>query len=221
MISYHGQESIKCKYLTRFLNAVSASEVVVLARRYDECGDENVTLLGGTLGFYGYKYFSQELGIPQWLLRLVEEILLGMNEAEGLKFAERFLNAVPVGVDLNTIKSRLVVARMNRLLTLVDLEKYRGEIILVRSLHTHKIVGDASENNRLVALRKANDLIRRENYASVQYLRDCLVHSLSGEDAKSADTAAWVAAYSQKSGFNIEARNAAILAESEALLKEL
>lgn len=51
-----------------------------------------------------HSVYEKELGIPEWLARLEDTIFEGLPVAEAKLWPERFIKAIPEGVDLEPIK---------------------------------------------------------------------------------------------------------------------
>jgi hypothetical protein len=95
MKAYHGSEEIKRKYVERMQAHIAADELVRGARWNDGKG----CAIGCTLNKYNHKAYETELGLPEWLAILEDEIFENVSVEYSKDFPLRFLQAIPVGAD--------------------------------------------------------------------------------------------------------------------------
>lgn len=100
MLTFHNDPQIKEKYLARLKTHAAADEIIQGTRWANGKG----CAIGCTLEKYDHKGFETELGIPEWLARLEDRIFEGLPNADAKNFAVDFLEAVPVGVELERVK---------------------------------------------------------------------------------------------------------------------
>lgn len=96
VISFHGDEQIKQKYLTRVRNHRLADQIVQGVYWEDGKG----CAVGCTVHSSNHWAYQDELGIPNQLAYVQEFLFENMSNADAKMFPERFLRAIPVGVDL-------------------------------------------------------------------------------------------------------------------------
>jgi hypothetical protein len=103
MKTFHGKQEIKDKYLARVRAHAAADEII-----RDSYWEKSSAIVY-TIHSKNPKIYETELGIPEWLARLEDELFewLPLNLAK--QWPERFLNAIPVGVDLNIIKTHFMI----------------------------------------------------------------------------------------------------------------
>lgn len=104
MLSYHSDSTVKEKYVNRMRAHIAADELV------RGIGFENGKgcMVGCTLNKYDHKAFETELGIPEWMAHLVDELHEGISDdysPGGVPFALAFLKAVPEGIDLSSTEN--------------------------------------------------------------------------------------------------------------------
>jgi hypothetical protein len=105
MIAYHGDPSIKEKYLAR-VRAHRAADNLVRGVGWK---DGKGCAIGCTLESYDHERYPIELGIPVKLARLEDAIFEGLPDDEAMEWPERFLSAIRPGADLSMVWPRFAV----------------------------------------------------------------------------------------------------------------
>ena len=105
ILSYHNDESIKNKYVERMRDHIAAEELVRGIGFYKGRG----CAIGCTLDNYDRAQYPIELGIPLWIGEIEEVLFEGMSEEKSEKFPLQFLENIPVGVDLEQVKSPFLI----------------------------------------------------------------------------------------------------------------
>ena len=100
MKAYHNDSSIKEKYLAR-VRAHREADEILQGFGYWEDGKE--CAVGCTLHSSKHDAYETELGIPVRLAYLEDSIFEGLPVDLAKSWPERFLNAIPVGADLEKI----------------------------------------------------------------------------------------------------------------------
>ena len=96
VISFHGSEEIKRKYLTRVRRRRLTGRLVQgLGEKKGKGGAIWCTLLSSNCWSY-----EDDLGIPNQLAFLEDELFEALSSDQAMLFPEQFLEAIPVGVDL-------------------------------------------------------------------------------------------------------------------------
>ncbi len=105
MLSYHSNSGLKEKYVLRMQAHIDADELI------RGVGFENGRgcAVGCTLNSYDHKAFETELGIPEWMARLLDTLHENTSDKVWPTLAIKFLNTVPVGKDLEPIKHQLSI----------------------------------------------------------------------------------------------------------------
>ena len=102
MLAFHGDKAIKSKYLRR----------VVAHRRADELirgvgwEDGRGCAVGCTLNQYSHSQYQIELGIPEVIAHLEDNLFESLPEKLAMTWPSRFLRAIPVGADLSMVWCR-------------------------------------------------------------------------------------------------------------------
>src|SRR3990167_9343549 len=77
--------------------------------------------------------YETGLGIPEWLARLEDTIFEGLPKADAMKWPEQFLEAIPVGVDLEPVKWKfcayLMKENIDRVLALKISDDLKKEVV--------------------------------------------------------------------------------------------
>lgn len=94
--SFHGNELIKQKYLTRVREHRIADEIVKGYYWKDGKG----CAVGCTLHSSNHWCYEDELGIPNHLAYIQDELFEALSNPEAKMFPEQFLEIIPVGMDL-------------------------------------------------------------------------------------------------------------------------
>lgn len=103
MISYHNKKAIKTKYVARMKEHMLADELV----RGIGWNGERGCAVGCTLHNYKHNSYELELGIPSCLAR-IEDVLFE-HMVNWKQFPLKFLEAIPVGVDLEPVVGKLIL----------------------------------------------------------------------------------------------------------------
>ena len=121
MKAFHNDQSIKDKYVKRMEEHIKADELI--------CGmgfkNSRGCAVGCTLNKYEHKQYEIELGVPQWLARLEDSIFENMNVQKSKSFPLEFLNAVPLGVDLNKILKPFLIYVLEDTLKTFDHDTFK------------------------------------------------------------------------------------------------
>ena len=116
---------------------------------------------GKDLPYDGHRYFESELGIPEWLARLNDKIFEGLPGGDNTEFAVDFLQAIPVGVDLESIKwkfcSYLLKENIERVLSLKIKDELKEQVVnaIRQVLVVHETAIKTNEWNESAAARSA------------------------------------------------------------------
>ena len=105
LISFHGKQQIKDKYLKRLKIHYDADQII--KGTYWENGKG--CAVGCTVHSGKHDSFETELGIT-WRLAILEDSLFEkLPNKEAKEFPIQFLNAIPVGVDTNIIFKKFII----------------------------------------------------------------------------------------------------------------
>jgi hypothetical protein len=216
-VSYHGDAAVKEKYVARFAKH-RALDQVVQGTGFDP-GTGRGCFVGCTLNRYDHSAFETELGWPQWLARLADAIFEGLPREEAPQFGTDLLAAVPIGIDLNPIKDRLAVRRIDRLIALqqTNLDKYGQQVDaaihqvisalnIVRNYHESESGDESAARSAAWSARSAAESAARSAESAAR--------SAAESAARSAESAARSAAWSAESA----AESAAYKTERNDLL---
>lgn len=112
MLSYLNDPTVKTKYVERFAQHRAHDQVI------QGLGFENGLgcFVGCTLDAYDHSRFPIELGWPIELAYLADAIFEGIPKVEAAQFGTDLLAAVPTGVNLSRVVSRVQIAMHRRAL---------------------------------------------------------------------------------------------------------
>lgn len=99
MLSFHGDQNIKDKYIARVKAHAAADEI----RKGVYWENGKGCAVGCTIHSREHAAYETELGIPEEIARLEDGIFEGLPNKIAKKFPLRFLTAIPVGVDLSKV----------------------------------------------------------------------------------------------------------------------
>jgi hypothetical protein len=110
MKAFHGDSAVKEKCLARLKAHHEADEII------QGTGFENGhgCAVGCTLNNYDHSAYENELGLPRWLAHLEDRIFEGLPAKDAQQFAVDFLEAVPVGADVEKVRWLLAIQRHTR-----------------------------------------------------------------------------------------------------------
>ena len=100
MLSFNNDPKIKQKYLERVQAHAKADEIIHGVYWQDGKG----CAVGCTIHSDKHSAYETELGLPEWLARLEDTLFEHLPNERAQRFPAQFLSAIPVGVDLATVK---------------------------------------------------------------------------------------------------------------------
>ena len=182
MKAFRGDPAVKEKYLAR-LKAHHAADEIIQGTGYD---GSHGCAVGCTLNKYDHLAYEHELGLPQWLARLEDRIFEGLPAVEAQRFAVDFLEAVPVGANVDKVRWHLAIQRHTqaRDSLLKNKEPYAVQCVAaieqVIAYCELEILGSAAES--AAAARSAAESAAESAAWSAES---------AAESAESAESAAW------------------------------
>jgi len=120
MRAFHKDPKVKEKYIERVRSHQIADEII--KGQYWENGKG--CAVGCTVHSSNHNSYEDELGIPRWLARLQDKLFEGMSNEDAKLFPLKFLEAIPLGVDLEKSKAPFFVFLLQTVLTDFDNYKY-------------------------------------------------------------------------------------------------
>ena len=107
MLSFHGKQEIKDLYMARLKEHHRLDEIIQ-GTGYDGARG---CAVGCTLNNYSHSAYEKELGLPAWIAHLEDKLFEGVSKEQASKFAVAFLEAIPVGVDVEPVRWKLAIWR--------------------------------------------------------------------------------------------------------------
>lgn len=110
--AFHGDATIREKYIKRVRKHRLRDELVKGFgwERGKGCA------IGCTLEAYDHNRYPIELGLPTWIAHLEDAIFENLPSAEAQLWPERFLEAITPGANVDLIKHKLIMRRIDRLI---------------------------------------------------------------------------------------------------------
>lgn len=71
---------------------------------------------GCSLNNYDHSQWPVELGLPEWMAHLFDEIFEGLPNSDAMAFATDLPRRIPVGVDLKPVQHWIAISRIDRML---------------------------------------------------------------------------------------------------------
>jgi len=128
MKAFHNDSAIKEKYLKRVRDHQAADELIRgIGYEKQKDGVFRGCAVGCTLNGYSHQDYETELGIPEWLARVEDTLFEGMNKKKSETWPERFLEAIPIGVDLDPIKPKFFIMLLEHTIGSMDRIQYDQE----------------------------------------------------------------------------------------------
>jgi len=142
MQAFHNNPAIKEKYLARVRAHAAADEII--HGKYWE--DGKGCAVGCTIHSGNHAAYETELGIPQWLARVEDRLFEGMTNGTSMTWPIRFLEAIPVGADLQPIFIPFLIIIVERARTHFDHKKYPQQLKAIDDV-LNKLKANASEKD--------------------------------------------------------------------------
>ncbi len=120
MRAFHNDPKIKEKYLNRVTAHEKADEIVQGIYWENDRG----CAVGCTLHSADHSAYETELGIPKWLARVEDTLFEGMPIDDAKLWPRKFLEVIPVGVDLEQVKAPFLIYVLNSALESFDNKKH-------------------------------------------------------------------------------------------------
>jgi len=213
LIAYHGDPAIKAKYLTRVREHARLDHLVQGIGWHEGRG----CAVGCTLESYNHSRYPIELGIPEWLAHLEDQIFEELPWEAARTWPERFLVAIPVGADLAPVQWQQAIWRHTRQLdALKDNAKpyateVRDAIRLVVDYCRARLDGTATEEQRNAAWSAAWSATASAAESAWARLG---VRSAAWSAARAAESAAESAAASVSTSASASAYSASVWSTS-------
>jgi hypothetical protein len=199
LIAYHGDPAIKKTYLARVREHARLDHLVQGTGWKNGKG----CAVGCTLEAYDHARYPIELGVPEWLAHLEDGIFEELPWDDARTWPERFLDAIPVGADLEPVQWQQAIWRHERQLAALEgnaepcAQQVRDAIGLVIDYCRARLDGTATEEQRKAARSAA------------AWSAESAAESAESAAAWSAESAAESAAWSAASAAAWSAESAA------------
>ena len=112
MLSFHNDIEVKNKYIDRIKNHMMMDNIIQGTGWQNGKG----CAVGCTLESYDHSRYPVELGLPEWLARLEDSIFEGLSKEESKKWPILFLESINIGVNVENVKHKLAILRLERLI---------------------------------------------------------------------------------------------------------
>ena len=142
MLAYHGDLSIKEKYLARI--RLHAAHDEIIKGLYWEKGKG--CAVGCTIHGSDHGAYERELGIPRTIAHMEDAMFEHLPNVVAMKFPERFLAAITPGADLSLVMSRLMLWLLvdpdDGVILFADAEDAKSAIERIAALYERQLSGD-------------------------------------------------------------------------------
>lgn len=142
MEAFSNDPKIKAKYLARVKAHRLADDLVQGTGWANGKG----CAVGCTLEIYEHSRYETELGIPEWLAYVEDEIFEELDENDAMLWPEIFLSAINPGADLNKIKGPFLIFILQSILDTFDHKKYPEVLQIINSVIDLWTIGGTEED---------------------------------------------------------------------------
>lgn len=155
MQAYLNDESLKSKTVA----AMKADVKTEALRQGHYWNGKNGCFVGCVIRGNSHLDFELKLGVPRLLARLADRIFEGLTYKDAKKFSVDFLNAIPVGADLNAVWDKfahfMLVDKEHGLIRFAKKATTKKSIQDIANLYQRKINGEKIDANQWIKLRGA------------------------------------------------------------------
>ncbi len=147
LLSFHGDKEIKKKYVDRLKAHAKADELI--KGSYWENGKG--CAVGCTIHSNKHNAYEVELGLPEWLAFLEDQLFEGLSNKHAKRFAVDFLLSIPIGKNLKRVKWQFcdyVLEQDYKLVQKLAISKELKILISEAIRGSQKLHKDAIKNNR-------------------------------------------------------------------------
>lgn len=188
VLSYHDDKAVKTKFVARARAHQKADEIVKGQYWEDGKGCAVGCLVHGS----SHNKLAEELAIPLQMAYLIDRLFEGMPIEAAKKFPLRFVQAIPVGADLEKVMDRFFLALLSdpkQGVMLSANDSVRSRIQTVIALYTRQVAADyPSAQEWRAAYSAADSAASSAAYSAADRAADRAADS-------AADSAAYSAAY--------------------------
>jgi hypothetical protein len=158
-VTFHGNPELKRYYLKRIQRHLKMDNLI------QGIGWENGKgcAVGCTLEKYDYAAYETDLGIPEWMARVEDRIFEALPYKEAVAWPEKFLRAIPVGVDLSTVFLPFVESLKEY--AIKPLEKQGVDIRYITSMVDYFARGGHTNDASIEIDKTVNIIINAAEYA--------------------------------------------------------
>ena len=199
-LSYHNDNAIKTKFVARARGHQKADEIV----KGQYWGDGKGCAVGCLVHSSSHLQLSSELGIPLGMARLIDRLFEGMPTENAKKFPLRFVQAIPVGKDLNAVMDRYYFTLLSdeKMGSIAFAShKVKPSIQTVIDLYARRIAKDNPSTEEWIKARRAD----AASYAAAAYAAAAYAAAADAAD----DDAAYAAAAAAAAAYAADAADAA------------
>lgn len=109
LLAFHNDPKVRAKYTRRVRLHAAHDEIV--KGQYWENGKG--CAVGCILHSSDHAAAESELGLPAWLMHLVDDIFEALSNADAKVFPAQFLRAIPTGADLAPVRDQFLAWLMD------------------------------------------------------------------------------------------------------------
>jgi hypothetical protein len=177
MLTFNNDKKVKAHYVARVRAHQKADEII----HGEYWADGKGCAVGCTIHGSDHSAYERELGIPRIIARLEDRIFEGMNNGKSQKFPLRFIQAVPVGKDLDKVWRKFFIWLL--------IDKKDGVINYAKKESTKKAIKDVAD----LLKRSLTEKISLEQFTQVRHAADAAAAAAYTAAAYTAYAAAYAA----------------------------
>ena len=209
LLSFHSDPTLKAEYVARVKAHAEADEIV--KGQYWQNGKG--CAVGCTIHSGTHAAYETILGLPEWLARLEDTLFENLPNRKAKLFPGRFLEAIPVGVNLERIKWKfcafILAENIERALLLKISDELKEQVVSairgILVLHEKAVIDGIWDESAARSARSAAWSAESAAWSAGSAARSAAWSARSARSAAwSAESAAWSAAWSAGSAESAE-----------------
>ena len=215
MLSYHNDENLKILVVSEMKKHQEQDQFIkrsygTVNGKFKGCAigctiDSLNIVLGKSYDTSRHDVLEEAIGIPVWLARLQDVLFENLPNRENSQFAVDFLDAIPVGVNIEPIKWKfcafIMKENIERVLKLPNLsDELRKQVLdalrVVLNLHTNAINEGSYDKSAAESVAESAAWSARSAAAAWSTAAESAAAAAAAAESAAAAASAWLAAES-------------------------